>query len=527
MKSPHARWPLQVFRILSVSVPSAVAWNVASASRDPSALDDAVHYGLGPLWLATASALIVRAAGAIRGRPEGVSFLDRVDVLTASGCTLSWLGSLAIMASVWVGWASLSVVGLMGLTVLHLVVLWTVARAGGNDPWRRASLARRFVPEGAVEGDPVTEQLALSDACIPTGFRLFASGRVGPRWPLTRYAVTDVESQGEIVLESDLGPALRGDHQAEPLEVWLQDVLGLCRSIRVRAGAARLTVVPKARPVEGARPLIGKPGEDREPKATNHLPTEGSLHLREYQPGDDARRIHWVRSLAAQQIVVRLPDERPPTQPAAQIVLDTFLPGVESLSCASPAELLDALVSVWLGVGRALAEAGVRVTLVTAGLASGARTGAPSGNAEVGPIRCRLAPRTMGPALRLGAEVRWQDALEVVGLLDDAPAIVVSYRQSPDLGEGKQGVRWIVVPQTAWTRFDEPAQTLSVGLLPHPVGSPENRWSRRRRDRLRRERARRDHLTFARLCKETVARSPGTFVATPARKGAIHLEAVQ
>ena len=524
MKSPHARWPIQIFRIVSVTVPSALAWNVASATAHPSALDDAVHYALGPLWLATASAIVVRAAGALKNRPEGVSFLDRVDVLTASGATLSWLGSLAIMAAVWVGWASLSVVGLMGLAVFHLVVLWTVARAGGNDPWRKESLSRRFVPERVVEGDPVTEQLVLTNACIPTGFRLFAAGRVGPRWPVSRYAITDIESQGEILLESNVGPALRGSFQAEPLDVWLQDVLGLCHSIRVRAGGAHLSVVPKTRKVEGVRPLVGSAGEDREPKPTQRLPTEGSLNLREYQPGDDARRIHWVRSLAAQQVVVRLPDERPPTHPAMQIVLDTFMPGAESLSCSSPAQLLDALVSVWLGVGRALAESGVRVTLVTAGLAPDKQ-----GTMGVGPLRCKLSPRNAGPALELGAEVRWQDALSVVGLLDDTQAIVVSCRPSPDLAEGdaKRSVKWIVVPQAAWTRFDEPAQGLSVGLLPHPVGSPDNRWSRRRKDRLRRERARRDHITFTRLCKETVARKAGSFVATPATKGAIQLEAVQ
>src|SRR5213075_1562985 len=101
-------------------------------------------------------------------------------------------------------------------------------------------------------------------------------------------------------------------------------------------------------------------------RPTQRQPSEGVFRIRTYVPGDDTRRIHWVRSLQMNHLVMRLPDEVPPAEPAERLILDSELWGTESLSCRAPDELLDALVCVWLGIGKALSELGVRVTLVTA-----------------------------------------------------------------------------------------------------------------------------------------------------------------
>ncbi len=520
---PPARWPIQVFRIASLVLPPALAWEVTFSAHEPTRLTEAVTWALGPLWILVAASLAFRCVDALRirrraGAEQAASLLDHIDVLTASGSSLAWLGAGAIAASVWVGWASLAVVGLLGLGLVELMVIWMQLVAGGSDPWRRASVSRRFVPEQAAEGAQIIEELSFSGTRIPTGFRLFASGRVGPRWPTSRYVLGGTESGGEVVLASDVSPALRGDHQAEPMEMWLQDVLGLCRTARVRAAPGKLTVLPRPRPVDGAAPLLGKSGADLLPQPARQLPTEGTFRLREYQPGDDARRIHWVRSLTAGEIVVRLPDERSPDQPAVKLVLDTFLPGADGLTCAAPAELLDALVQVWIGVGRALVEGGARVTLVTAAPAR-----APLG--ALVPTRQSLAARAEGPALRLGAQARWQEAVPVESLLDDEPAIVVSCRRAPLLEErGK--VRWILVPEAAWTRVLEQRPRTSAAVMPHPMGSADNRWSRRRRERLRAEQARRDHHRFVRLCEDLGGRLEGSFVARPTAAARIELEAL-
>jgi uncharacterized protein (DUF58 family) len=513
------RWPTQAFRIASLLGPSAAAWDVARSTPHANELDRAVTFALAPLWLAVATGLLLRTIDAALQRARGArtpSLLERLDVLTSSGCAMAWLGSGAILGSASVGWASLSVIGLMGLVVLYLAVLWTFVRVGGKDPIRSGSITRRFSPAVPVEGDAVREELSLAGARIPAGFRLFATGRVGERWVTSRYTVESSESRGEILLGGDIGPAVRGEHEAEPVAAWLEDVLGLCRSVRTHVEGARLTVLPRTRRVGDVRPLLSRGGHDLEPQAAPRLPTEGSMRLREYAQGDDARRIHWVRSLAAGELVVRLPDELPPDRPSVQLVLDTFFPGADDFACSAPAQLLDAMVAIWLGVGQALVDAGVGVTLVTA---------APEGD-EVARVQQVMSKRTLDPALRLGARVRWQEARSVVSVLGggDERSIVVSSRPLWDRLE-ETAARVIVVPAPGWAPFHfAGAPQFGSVLLPFPSGSEDNRGSRRRRQRRRFYSARRDHETFLKLASGGEPRK-GSFVARGARGGTVRLEA--
>ena len=265
------------------------------------------------------------------------------------------------------------------------------------------------------------------------------------------------------------------------------------------------------------------------------------MRLREYQPGDAARRIHWLRSLTAGQIVVRLPDEVPLEQSSVRLVLDTFMPdcwdptlvnprglagasnAVDGLTCHAPDELMDGLVAVWLGVGRALVDAGVRVTLVTAAAEAG----------KVVPVRRPLLPRAWTPAQRLGSRLRWQEALRPEALLvpiegdrgADHRTVVVSHRLPASPKEGE--ARWIVVPASLWAPFFEPRARSSGGLFPFPMGSADNRWSRRRREHPRLERAKTDHAIFTVLCSHSHERRVGNFVARPRDDVRVTLEALQ
>lgn len=506
------RRPLQLFRVASLALPSAAAWQIASTAVHRTQLDDAVAHTLGPLWLATTGGLLVRGVD-LRVR-RGVPWLDAFDVLTASGASMAWTGAAAILGAVWLGWASLSVVGLFGLGTLHMVALWTLLRARGADPWRRASLERRFVPAAALEGDALTEELHLAAPRIPAGFRLFASGRVGPRWPISRYVVSDTDCGGDVVLQSDVGPALRGTYDAEPFDVWLEDVLGLCHSPRVRAGATRLVVLPRPAVLSDARPLLFLGGPSGEPRAAVRLPTDGCFRLREYQPGDDVRRIHWVRSLTARQIVVRLPDELPLDRPAVRLVLDTFHPRLVSsrLSCTAPDDLLDALVRVWLSVGQALVDRGVRVTLVAA-------------LGTDGDLRSASSPMHRGAfalAAGLGARVGWQGAVPPSQQLTGAPSVVVSHRLPAT--DVESAARWVAVPGVVWAVQPAPAARRVGCLLAHPPGSADNRRSRRRLERERLTREHVDGVAFRVLTAYSQARSAGNVLARPAGPGQIRLE---
>lgn len=518
MSAAKRTWPKHLFRIATLVVPSAVAWGEALADPRPSALTDAVRYSLAPLWILLAGGLVLRTVDAIWRRREAQaragSILAEIDVLTSSGVALAWLSAFAIMGAVWLGWASLAAVGLLGTGVFHVVVLLAFVALRGGDPMRAASISRRLVPEHVTEGDALVEELRFEGTRIPIGFRLFTEGRIGPRWPTTRHVLDASESGAEVVLESDVGPARRGEHDPEALVVWLQDTFGICRSTRVSVDAAHVTVVPRLREAVKMQPLLDHGDGPRAARPASRVPTEGFFRLREYQLGDDVRRIHWVRSAAARELIVKLPDEVPPDRPRVRLVLDTFFPEAFALSCDAPSELLDSMVGVWLAVARTLAESGTRVTLVTATQNGGV----------VQKARHDLSLRSPSAALRLGAQVSWQNGMIVDKLLTDEATLVVSRSV---LARPQQGrVRWIAVVPDG--EASNPVWPFSSDTrMPHPMGSADNRWTRRRREQTRIAVARTDHVRALLLMHGAPRPLPGSFLARPAENGTIRLEALQ
>jgi uncharacterized protein (DUF58 family) len=519
MKRPSQRhWPKHLLRIATLIVPSAIAWVVALETRQQSDLTEVVQYTLGPLWLLLAAGLTLRTALAVRDRkkPGAASVLARIDVLTASGAALGWVSAFGIVGAVTLGWASLAAVGLLGAALFHVVVLLTFVATGGSDPMRTSGIERRFVPEVATEGDELVEQIRFASPRIPIGFRMFVTGRIGPRWATTRHVLEAAEAGGEILLESDVGPALRGEYQAPPLEVWLQDTFGICKSFRAPAAGASLTVLPRMAVGSELPPLLDLGAGPQEPRPAALLATEGQFRLREYQQGDDVRRIHWVRSLAARELIVRLPDEAPPDRPHVRLVLDTYFPEALGLSCDAPAEMLDSIVRVWLAVGRALVESGARVTMVAA---------IPGANGEAKALRQELTARSSAAALRLGAQVAWQRSQIVGQVLTDEPTFVVSRSVLADPAQHPKA-RWIVALPVGVT--EPPWPLTAAARLPFPMGSSDNRWSQRRTEAARIALARRDHSHALRMRRNDVAPPPpGSFLAIPCTDGKIRLEALR
>jgi uncharacterized protein (DUF58 family) len=253
------------------------------------------------------------------------------------------------------------------------------------------------------------------------------------------------------------------------------------------------------------------------------IPTEGLFHLREYQAGDDVRRIHWTRSAAAGELIVRLPDELPPDRPRVRLVLDTYFPEASVLSCDAPAEVLDRVVAVWLALGRALADYGARVTLVTA--VPGRRLERGAGEPEVVMKAELLSLRDPAAAQRLGAQASWQGRLTVDALLTDEVTYVVSrglLTHPPDTDK----IRWILVPPPAEPEL--PALLPSAVTMPHPMGSSDNRWTRRKRLIAELSDKRVDYMSAFLALRANVAPAPAgrSFIATPLADGTFKLEAL-
>jgi hypothetical protein len=497
-------------RVASLFVPSLLAWAVVSVAHAGARTDhDLVRAGtqaLVPLFIVMAAALMVRAVEAAGARR---SWTEALDILSGPGRALVWTAAAATAGAAAIGWASLGVLGLAGLAVAYGMVTWTALVAAGEEPWRALAVTRSFSPATAVEGDALEEELTLEGTRVPAGFRLLIRGGLA-RHRTTAYALEGDASGGEIALTAELGEARRGEYDAGPAELWLQDVFGLCRSRVVRLGSGRLTVLPRAQPIDDLDATAAARGDDAESVPSVRLPTEGCFRIRPYASGDDARRIHWVRSLAARELMVRLPDEIPPELPSVRLVLDTQLVGAAALVTPATGQLCDALVRVWISAGQSLVARGVRVTMVCV---AGDRL-----------VEKPMTAQSAGALLRVGARVDWQATQPVESLLrDGARQIVVSARpRVVDHGD----VTWVVVPECVWTDAEPAPLADGWATLPYPSGSAENRWWRRRQERAANERTRRAGVVFDQLLQWVHGpHLAGSFVARP-RGARVALEAL-
>ena len=116
----------------------------------------------------------------------------------------------------------------------------------------------------------------------------------------------------------------RGVFEIGPLTVHMRDPFGLAEKSGDAAPATKLTVYPKVVPIE---PL---------PHTLGHDPHAGADHatalgrggedfyaLREYQTGDDLRRVHWKSTARLGELMIR--QDEMPWQGRATVVLDLRL----------------------------------------------------------------------------------------------------------------------------------------------------------------------------------------------------------
>ena len=505
-----------IVRIATLVVPTLLAWEAAVEAPHRDELTRAVTRVLGPVWGILAVAVVLRAASLFfqKRREPTLKILPRLDVLTGTGSWLVWLSAFAVMGAVRVGWASLAAIGLLGGALVHLCVLYAFF-ALRRDPLGTGTLTRALTPAMPIEGDDVNEEITIENAKIPLGYRLYVQSRIAPRWATARHLLDASDSGSTVSFESEIGPAIRGDHEAEPVAIWLEDMFGLTRSHEQTTGEIPVTVRPKVRGVDKTvLPLLARGLGERIAKRTNRLPTEGNLDLREYRDGDDVRRIHWIRSLAANQLVVRMPDEIPPDRPKVRVILDTYFPDAFALETDTPNEILDAMVAVWLGVGRALAERGTMVTLVAAMAEK---------NEQVAPRRLVVSPREQSAALALGARVAWQGKLQVDDIWTDEPTYIVSH--GIHLVPPDDKFRWIIVIPG---ELSTPRYTLpNAARTPFPLGHRENRLGHR--TRLARElgRARVDQTKALRTMQTNVCAPPAGTLLAVALHDAIRLEVIK
>ena len=198
--------PAVTWRRATLVLPALVAgWAVSRAHGHP---DEAFLEVAAPLlvmlWTVMIGLVSLRAYEAPRAQRW-----TSLDVLTATGRSTMWASACAIVGSAVTGWASLSVLGVLGFAATFGAIIWTVFACGPRC-WREAKISRTLAPATATEGDQVREELRITGLVIPAGTRWFATGRIAPQSVQTRYAIGSSSSGVKVQAASAVGsPAFK------------------------------------------------------------------------------------------------------------------------------------------------------------------------------------------------------------------------------------------------------------------------------------------------------------------------------
>lgn len=197
----------------------------------------------------------------------------------------------------------------------------------------RVSVGRELVPDQVHDGDralvTVTlvshRQLAhahVTDTVEGLGTAEFVADRVAPREPLIgRY---------EVVCRP------RGVYKVGPTDIRIRDPFGMAESGGEAGRVDRLVVFPAVEPLEGLPVVRGQDPNVATSRARfSQTGGEDFFTMREYQQGDDLRRVHWPTSAKRDQLMIRQLEM--PWQSRALVILDpdaSSYPGPESFEHA-------------------------------------------------------------------------------------------------------------------------------------------------------------------------------------------------
>ena len=221
----------------------------------------------------------------------------------------------------------------------------------------RLSVSRFVQPTLVPAGSDLEIDLTLSNASIPWGTRVTVTDRLpggfGGGYEFELPAQLRGQSTRHLKV---VQPRRRGRFRLVVLEYSTSDPLGLAKRIIRRSAPATVAVTPMLieLPPTTLR-AAGREGETPIPQSSITGPDD--VMVREYQPRDDVRRIHWPLTARTGELMVRREEQA--WDPTAWIMLDSRVQD-GSRAAGVAFEWLVSLTASW---GVRLAEEGFEVKL--------------------------------------------------------------------------------------------------------------------------------------------------------------------
>jgi uncharacterized protein (DUF58 family) len=276
-------------------------------------------------------------------------------MLTARGIAAAFAGLAMWLVARLIGSPGLEVVG-VGLASLPIVAaLYARFRR------RRIAMRRRLSEVRVAPGTRVTVTLDLENRSVaPTTFLLVEDRLPPPLGRSARLVVSGIAGRtGQRVAYSIL-PQARGRYRLGPLAVDVQDAFGLTRHRLEFDQMDELLVTPEIEdlthtPDPAFGPNVGS-------SRTRQLFRTGEEYftMRQYQQGDDLRRIHWASVARTGELMIRQDES---SRRASGLV---FVDNRSSAIGQSYGPAFERAVSVAASVGALLANGGFGLRLGTA-----------------------------------------------------------------------------------------------------------------------------------------------------------------
>jgi uncharacterized protein (DUF58 family) len=237
-------------------------------------------------------------------------------MLTLRGWSVALTGVALLVVARIFGAAPVEQFG-FALLVLPLIAI-AVVRLGKHD----LEVTRRTSPERVRAGNKVRVDLEIRNRGRGPAPLLLLEDRVPTDVAgRARFALHGVESKGRRVASYDLRPPRRGHYEVGPLTLTSTDPFGLARLASAAAPKSSILVHPRIEPLSLPRDL-----GDRRSLAVSALRQpigaqgEDFYTLREYNEGDDLRKVHWPATAKRGRYMIR--QEETPWHTRATVVFD-------------------------------------------------------------------------------------------------------------------------------------------------------------------------------------------------------------